>query len=400
MAYPYEITIKDTDGVPFVSVKGYDAEKTIKTYRKFNINTLINFIRYRFKSSSYDIKGRMQELTEHLGCTPSKFVKLLNGYMYAAFIKPLDSDPVLKDCRLKFGFGMKGKINAGHINKLHANKEILQQCYKDGIINVTPYVFAFSMTPKQLKEVFGKGKWKKLCKNSFSRNKLLIMASRSCSITSSKVSKYDYNSIPSTILKAIPDILSTDPDYGGYATKHFKGKYSNREELRKYFSLFRDTKRMTIQLGQKFYYNWSPTELETKHEEFTEALNERSYSKEVFPLVKILRNKGKGKFETKCKSYSADVIESAFSLRVEGESMHHCVANYFCDCYDANYVVFSIKDSKGKRYSTLGIRIRNGKFIMEQHYKAFNKVVDDPLAKDMAEAIVWELNKEVQLCNC
>lgn len=131
---------------------------------------------YRLKSAS-DVCSAMgiypkkrgehfKEFTEEYGITPNKFRKALYAKMMELWV-----DPVKKDAQ-KYCYD-RGGWNAYLLGKLHAQKESLEQCKKDGIFNIEPFVFYFGKTPKELRELFGKSLWKSLCKNSMTRNLLI-----------------------------------------------------------------------------------------------------------------------------------------------------------------------------------------------------------------------------------
>jgi hypothetical protein len=52
--------------------------------------------------------------------------------------------------------------------------------------------------------------------------------------------------------------------------------------------------------------------------------------------------------------------------------MNHCVSQYAEFCHVGNYRVFSVKADDGAR-STLGIEIRCGKAVLDQHMGRFNE---------------------------
>jgi hypothetical protein len=62
------------------------------------------------------------------------------------------------------------------------------------------------------------------------------------------------------------------------------------------------------------------------------------------------------------------------SLAIEGYEMNHCVSQYAEFCHVGNYRVFSVKADDGAR-STLGIEIRCGKAVLDQHMGRFNEPV-------------------------
>lgn len=56
------------------------------------------------------------------------------------------------------------------LSQIHRVYDLLNQSMKDGTTNIDPFIIKMGLPPSSLKKIFGKSLWKKLCKNSFSRN--------------------------------------------------------------------------------------------------------------------------------------------------------------------------------------------------------------------------------------
>ena len=88
-----------------------------------------------------------------------------------------------------------------------------------------------------------------------------------------------------------------------------------------------------------------------------------------------------------CEGYEAILLDNALAIREEGEAMSHCVGSYSEDCRDGRFAVYSIRDKRGDRVSTLGLRLRPS-IKLNQHYGRFNAPVRNPIALELQEMVV------------
>ena len=88
------------------------------------------------------------------------------------------------------------------------------------------------------------------------------------------------------------------------------------------------------------------------------------------------------------------LLDNAFDIADEGTCMNHCVGLYAGDVARGTYLVYSVRDMKGNRLSTLGIRIVEGKYVFNQHYGKCNSVVTDVEQIAIVESVLVKLNKE------
>ena len=321
--------------------------------------------------------------------TPSNYKKIHNAIMTKMWI-----DPVRKYSKdLCFLYPSSKISHMQHmITSLHEMLPVIGQADEDGIKNIIPLIYFFKKSPDQLKKVLGKGVWKKLCKNSFSRNLLI-----------SKVWHKDYEKspenlkilmeLPSTILKkgnikyyirCLPWILDKCHEDNPLYSFSMENYYHEAQ-------IYHDTKKMAIELGKSFSDDWNLDKMCKKHEDYTNLINLRDYS----PVPYTCMNKISVKHFT-FEDYTATLLQSPLSIQSEGKDMHHCVASYSRSVANGNYLVYSIvKDSK--KSSTLGITVKSTpegtKYILHQHYKACNHVVDCEKEHTLAEKLIEELNK-------
>lgn len=320
-----------------------------------------------------------QQFTTTYGITPTNFKRKFNAIMQELWIKPVEKH--LKT----YAFSYAGKIAPNKVIRLHENKRLIEQAEKDKLDNIIPFIYVSGKSPKELKEVFGKCLWKRLCKNSKTRNVLI-----------GKIWMNNEEYINQTQTKEIISTLNQFPSK--YLKRGFRspynfddgGLYCIRNKMPSNFQYFyNDTKRMANQLGETFNSKWSPRKIKEKHEEFTSKINEKKYSKDTYPAVKDIAKRFTN------KEFTAELLQSAYDIYTEGVSMRHCVGSYAGDVANGDYLVYSIRDKDNNRYSTLGIRKdRDNKWVFDQHYKYKNKQVNNDDVKELPKIIIEQLNKE------
>lgn len=369
-----------------VSVQ-YNENKPAKTYTKFDVaSVFVSIMKIELESDYLTPHKDNIRFTKHYGVSPGAVKKIFHQLMNCAFLDNLDKELVKKLCVDRYGNG-KFSLNPSKVNSLIQNYELVQQCKKDGILNITPFVLRYSMTPKELKEYFGSELWKSLCKNTLYRNKLVCPSKHDIATPDSVKLR---NKVASSVYKNLNPI-GYYLDFAQWYTKYCKGKYGNKREITSWLHLFQVTdKTVNVQ-------NWSPRRLKEEHA--------RKYSKGKFNWLSSTTLP----LELEHKNFKAKLLESKFEVAQEGTEMQHCVAGYAPRCEAGNYAVYSITKD-GEKYSTLGLskystQIRSfagGRIISEryycvdQHYMKQNKVVQDEEAKELADKIIELANPKVE----
>lgn len=358
---------------------------------------------YKTKISNHQY---FKMLGDILGVSVKAALKHYNALAYKVFVARYDNLHIKKFC-LEW---QKKCINTGRLNRLEEVAPILDQVKKDGIYHVAPWVFSTGLNPNKLKESFGKGAWKKLCKNSFHRNKLITTARTNYRMTFQE--KIAVNAIPSTILQN----HSTETfEVMQWLTVHRKGKWGRKQENRTLARIVFDTKQMAEELQQPFSLNWNEERMSAEHDRLVRLRNniwrQRQVQKDAdfakdFPYVEELKEKELDTFVI--DGYTATLICNGPNLQDEGGFMEHCVGLYSSSCRNGNYLVYSICDADGNRYSTLGINYSkhgdksswlqsewsDDKYSFNQHYKKYNHKVDAQEAIDFASEIIKQLNSK------
>lgn len=325
-------------------------------------------------------KNSYKQFNEVYGITPTNFKKCFNAIMNDLWVKPIEKHAK------RYAFNSTGKINPVALSMIWENLDKIQQCEKDGIENIIPFVCFKSKTPEELKKEYGKSLWKTICKQSMTRNKHIARVPRNVDVNSAV-------KLPSYFLKMGGNAGIFWNESTVWAFNHGlynkKAKYA-LADLRKWMNTYDDTKRMAVQLGKKFNHNWTPDKLNEKHEEFVHAIMLKRYSPKPHEHLVNFKHK-----VVEHHGFVAELLQSPLAIREEGEAMHHCVGGYAEMVAEDKYLVYSIKKD-GQRSSTLGIWKQNGKYEFNQQYGVCNRYVTDEFEKSIGKMIVEKLNEEKQ----
>lgn len=266
-------------------------------------------------------------------------------------------------------------------------KPLLDELLEDGIYNIAPIVFKYEKTPSELKEMYGKGAWKTLCKNSFSRNKLLY--ADDYAFPSHYVT---LNNVSSTLLRN-----GWCGEFAIWASRWMRGSWSNTKIMRELYHLYCDTFRLAEDLNEhlqlEIVYKWNLEKLQKKHDEFVKEHNALRYSKDVIYFPQHIHATN----GMRVGEFTAHLLTSKYDIAEEGKAMHHCVAGYTDSVARGDYIVYSIRKN-GERYSTLGLRYISYIGVYEdQHYMACNKSVDEEGAIILADSVLAALSQNTSI---
>jgi hypothetical protein len=324
---------------------------------------------------------------------PSTLVNGFNKAMLEVWVDPIR--PLVEKYCSMIGYRRGWDVNL--VRALWERLDEVSQALEDNQESLVPFILQ-DHDLKQLKDSLSKKGWKKLCNNSISRNQRLAIAD-TCEVG-------EYINIPTTLLRQIfnknhpmmkPDMESIDwflNNYKGHTT------LDQRSERLRMMTIYKDTQRMSVQLGEDFNPKWSYRRISEKHEEFTRAIHRRHYSDDVFPWTTLLPEEVK---KVEHEDYTATLLDNALAIREEGDSMGHCVGSYAVRSSNADYMVYSI--TKGdERVSTLGINVDNhiskeehkpralrGGYRFNQHYGKYNSYVTDEDVKTLESKVLMKL---------
>lgn len=353
-------------------------------------------------------KKGYQTFTTKYGITPSNFKKVHNSIMTQQWL-----DPVREYSKYLAFEGTNKKPNPKLLAKVHDLLPLLKQADKDGNKNIIPIIFLFGKPPKELKQRLGKSTWKKLCRNSFTKNlHIMKLYKRSPHMYHPVLSGFRVN----ISLESLSDFPSTVLKRGMNSPVHFDegGLWAckqkvNLKQVGVPFGfaegIYWDTKSMSKQVGKQFNPSWDYRKMHHKHEDFTRLINLKKYSTKPYEALKDIKVE-----DLSSDNYKATLLKSPFEVRTEGEVMKHCVGSYSDSVEKGSYLVYSITKG-GKRSSTLGVKISTSQsdncltpssvpkveekvttYQFDQHYKQCNKRVECGEEKQLAQDIVNFLN--------
>lgn len=313
-------------------------------------------------------------------------IKLLKGKMYETFVKDI---PESIKMRLCFS-GKNGRLSPNNVNAVNKALPLLKQAAEDGQYNIMPYIMEFNLPPDKLREMFGKGLWKKLCSFTLSRNKLIMSYAKAVPLTTQDLYKPKVDArvevikictgMPSSLLKQQMDIALTR-----YFATHCTGFWNKRRDLLDRAVIIQDTLRMHSELEEgsnRDPMTWSYDKMKMIHDEYAKRMHLKKYPTTRFywanhPVLEQFTYEG----------YTVTPLLSEFDIGMEGEMMRHCVGSYAKLSAVGQYLVYSVTKGEEK-HSTIGFRmtlVDNIPFnvTVEQHYMRFNARVPDgdPAAK-------------------
>ena len=392
MKKPISFTWEVEHPVPIITLWNYRGEK-IHSFAVNNPpksaakNLLGNNKRY--------LKEEAKKFHEQHGIRATNVVKVARGIVYNEVYKQFPE--WYKLCRTTSWTPM------GQRFEYLETEELLQQCRKDGIANIIPIVAYFKKSPQELKKALGETAWKKLCKNTYSRNRLLFLKSHA------RLTPVEWNAVPSTILKSktyfTPEVYSWLIRTLDTPLKNYSKDYNIQREAGIYF----DTRLMCIDAGETFNPNWSKRRMKEEHDRLSrmqqEIANRRQAERnaEYAKLLKVdFRELHKG---LEVMEFDSGVVAVPLvnmqQVQEEGSKMHHCVGSYASMCAKGEYLVWHL--TKGSVETTLGITVQHenytiavskDKYTLQQHYGFCNAAVEDEDLKAAAKSVVKMLNEK------
>lgn len=393
MKKPISFTWDVRSAVPVIDLWNYKGERILsfavsnppKSAAK---NLLGNNKRY--------LKEEAKKFNEQHGIRATNVVKIARGIVHNEVHKQFPE--WYKLCRTTSWIPM------GQMFEYLETEELLQQCRKDGIANVIPIVAFFKKSPQELKKALGETTWKKLCKNTYSRNRLLFMKSYA------RFTPVDWNVVPSTILKSSrthfsPEVYSWLIRTQDIPLKNYSKDYNVQRDAIYYL----DTKRMCVQAGETFNPNWSKRRMKEEHDRLSrmqQEIADRRQAERNAEYAKLLKvdfrelHKGLEVMEFDSGVVAVPLVNMQ-QVQEEGSKMHHCVGSYARMCAKGEYLVWHL--TKGSVETTLGITAQHDNYViamskdkynLQQHHGFCNAAVEDADLKVAANSVVKMLNEK------
>lgn len=305
-----------------------------------------------------------KRFTSDFGVTPTIAKDRLNRLNREAF-------PVPRPIWILAHYGQR-KSNTQWIVRYLRHKDIADQAIADGLNHLLPFILYTGAPPQELRKMYGKNLWQRLCQNAVSRNKLLINITMS--IVNGlfpgyreEVSSRDFlmhlNKMPTTALRRLyGNYMPDEPQfYEWLANDLFHRQCSILEYFRQHMRrvhTIRDTINMCQQLGIRFDPTWTFEQVQTMHDRHVRTIirQEEKLSDEPFTWLEALTPLNLGDFEIIPLKSPADLAE-------EGAIQHHCVKSYAPDVARQRYAVFAIN---GSERLTLGVRRTDNYWSVDQ----------------------------------
>lgn len=343
-------------------------------------------------------KDRYKYYKEKLGVSPKQFTKMWNAVVLKNYIPAEVKHIAMKYCR-----GRLGRYQGNRVDTLKKNKDNILQLEKDGMGNLIPVALAYSFTYKKtfcaktFRQEVGKSMWKKLLRNSTSRNSLIAYYIEA--IDRTHLIEEPITTPLSTVINVPSSCIPRRVDKPLISENAINVLRNERkltagwEMKTSVNNIIRDTNLMLENLEMKLPKGHTKYGIEDwvkLHEKCIELTNRAKYSDSYIGWLR------KYDRTLEFQGFEANVLTSKFAIKCEGEEMKHCVGGYADMVSDKKYVVWSITKD-GKRYSTLGLHYddNNQIFYINQHYKKCNGYLDnnDP-AKALASIVEKFLNGE------
>ena len=228
----------------------------------------------------------------------------------------------------------------------------------DGLVNITPWILEFGEDPHNLKKRFGKSLWKRLCKKSFTFNQKLIDE-----FFGREVEEIDFLlKLPSRLHRYIYDKRVQDYIVGVCTIRRklkTLGKLSSHD-FDDILVIAKDTSKMIEHFQTRhphlkipnFNPRWSEAKMQEVHDYLVTLKIEAS--KEVYPWIKELQLE----YLTYSDSgYIFRLLSSPYELKLEGETMKHCVGHYDDRVAKGKYLVISMENQSENVRATIGYNI-------------------------------------------
>jgi hypothetical protein len=325
--------------------------------------------------------------------------------MYKVFIAQID-----ENLKQKLLFGVGGRICKDRVREYYKAKEHIEEAMKDGLPNVALLCMVFGKPRAEVKQLFGKGCWKKLVKTPFSKLKTISETARYFIKQNSEEKSIEcFRVLPdcaTTILPYQIERMRYGLDAIKYISNNYKGKYKNRSEIRRASVFVEDTIRLCNRFQVEFNLQWSVRRTIEVHDDLAGREREwyadrnKDFNKTAkFDYFNVLTSEF---VDDKVPTIKARILANGEEVIQEGIRQKHCVASYTGTCYNNKYIVVSIDD--GVIRSTVGIvtssyyntNAKELNFSIQQHYASCNKEAPEE-HKEFAQKILDILNTDAKL---
>lgn len=333
-----------------------------------------------------------KEFYKRFGATPSAVVKWINGHIFHAMVLPHK--------HLSFLFKEKN-IQSESLFQVIENIDIVNQMMSDDQKNLIPIIQALSWVDvSKAREIIGKANWKKLCKNTAHRNKLIskqLMFSAGSGRVRNVIDELIDLDSGALDLKCAPT-----PDLSTWLKKEcnitYKEMRKRSGEVRMLKTLWTDTQRMAQRQGREFNPKWSMRRMQEEHDALSAAMNAAMVKyQRTIPQEILDKNLSKDFLitEWELNGVRASLLTTYDRICKEGKEMHHCVASYAEQSMGGRYFVVHIDGDD--EATTVGYHIIDEKrVVLSQHHGKHNSVVRSQNHEDLADIVEKSLESQLK----
>ncbi len=275
----------------------------------------------------------------------------------------------------------------------------IQECRSDQLYHITPIVALFNMTPKQLKKHLGKSSWKKITKNTHSKNRylffIIIDSYKMCSKAEKKLRLIELQDFSNSTLHVIfnnDGLSKISPETCNMIEAWSKD--CNKVELDRRFKIYKDTFDMAKQMNYPFTKGGKWADVNRLHDTLVALYDGARLNipkDAVFSLPAYCEKKLKSEIEE--QDFNFKFLKTVADFSKEKSDMKHCILSYCKKSYNKRYVACHIE--KDGVHSTLGIRYNNQTktFQKDQHYGKRNSLVTKDI-ESIGHKIIRLLNRK------
>lgn len=305
-----------------------------------------------------------------------------------------DGEHIYRFCR-----GSHGLLD-GLVYRFHAYRAIIEKSLRFDDIHLVPSILFFGDEVGDIRKGLGKGLWKSLCKNSFTRNHLIFLRANMFAPPSYSqgvqhfgkngkkpvIIRPDYsvcqpllvalNGLPTSLLRETwlfernhfdspTELQELEPWWRHLARAgRSEACLTKSTRLRQMSSIAIDTERMARRLGQAFSYQWSANRMHFEHERMTKQLAQAKWAHQNTPFP--FHHPWAHSIEQ--EGITALLLTTPLELLSEGGEMHHCVGSYSDLVQTGRSLIFSLRGMDQSR-STLELRVdeRRHRVLVAQH---------------------------------
>lgn len=256
-----------------------------------------------------------------------------------------------------------------YVNNYFSMQKTISRTKEDGLQNIIPFIILFRRTPKSLRKILGKGTWKKIHKNSFTKNKNIVST---CYDTvpffSTTVKKkiqcirvlVNHNHFPkNTNIRG--DILIHCVKCIDYTPKAIP--FKKKQEMS---GIISDLYSMKKQYFPHFKINpnWKYRKIKEEHDALSDLLAIKEINIDGIGANQVFPNQKR--FESFIENTKNITNLNTIELfKNESKKMRHCIASYAKKSYEGTYLAFHIEDDKGN-HATAGFNVQEPFIKLDQ----------------------------------